>query len=316
MLQQDLLEEVAHSLEKETALQIQYLTPPSMNGKTSVGKVYPIEMQDGAKVFSFVATIQKNLSAQQFYQLLTLKQSHSSEHFLVLLPHISPAMRKKLIEHQIGFIDSLGNAYIHRKGLYINITGKKIPKKKNASKTKSLFTRTQSKVVFALLCQPQLLQLTYRQIAAKSLASLGVVNATVAKLKKQGYVEMKPKRVLVNSGSLLEKWSNDFNQHWRKEYFRKQFMFRSKKNLNNWKDIQFSSTDVLWGGEAAAAILTNDYLKPLQFSLYTSQKFSDLVQKFPIAQNPKGEIAVYTIFWNFLNYLNLNNDKTKTKLIS
>lgn len=298
MLRQDLLEEVAQSLEKETALQIQFPAYSSIKDKKSQEKVYPIKMQDGKQVFSFLFTVKNNISAQQFHQLLALKQKNNTEHFLVFLPYISPTMRKKLIEHQMGFIDSLGNAYIHRQGLYINIKGKTPSKKSKTSKTKSIFTQTQSKVVFVLLCQPKLLQSTYREIAAKTSVSLGAVNATIAKLKKQGYVKMNSKRALINGKSLLEKWSQDFNTHWRKTYFRKQFQFRSREFLNKWKDIHFSNFNIFWGGEPAVAILTNDYLKPQQFTLYSSQKFSDLVQQLPIAQHPKGEIAVYAIFWN------------------
>jgi hypothetical protein len=73
-----------------------------------------------------------------------------------------------------------------------------------------------------------------------------------------------------------------------------------KKTTNNnwWKEINIKMYGALWGGEVAAATLTN-YLKPVKATIYTNEAFGKLVLKNRLRKAEKGDVEIITRFWNF-----------------
>src|SRR6202012_3907897 len=61
--------------------------------------------------------------------------------------------------------------------------------------------------------------------------------------------------------------------------------------------IQDVDAIVLWGGEAAAALLTG-YLYPEKFTLYTNDSWQEVMQDLRLAPADDGDIEVLRMFWN------------------
>ncbi len=63
----------------------------------------------------------------------------------------------------------------------------------------------------------------------------------------------------------------------------------------NWKELELDDQTV-WGGEAAAEILTG-MLKPQVLTLYTTHTKGDIMKKFRLKPDPDGFVQAYKPFW-------------------
>ena len=53
----------------------------------------------------------------------------------------------------------------------------------------------------------------------------------------------------------------------------------------------------VWGGEAAADMLTN-HLRPEKFLIYTKENRMDLIKNYRLMPDKNGEVEVLDMFWN------------------
>jgi hypothetical protein len=64
----------------------------------------------------------------------------------------------------------------------------------------------------------------------------------------------------------------------------------------DWKNINLPE-NTFWGGPAAAELLT-DYLIADQWTVYTDLDFIEIMEKFQLIPDKKGEVEVVKRFWN------------------
>ena len=93
------------------------------------------------------------------------------------------------------FLDTAGNAYLHEPGLHVYITGEKPA----AGETPIVGaqgggTATALRVVFALLCNPKLLNAPYREIVEAANVALGAIGWVFFDLEKRGYIAGRQKK--------------------------------------------------------------------------------------------------------------------------
>ena len=74
------------------------------------------------------------------------------------------------------------------------------------------------------------------------------------------------------------------------------YTFWKKDDFDQWQKLPIEAPDAVWGGEAAADLLTN-YLVPAYLTLYTNKK-NALVTKWKLIPNENGNILFYKKFWN------------------
>lgn len=109
---------------------------------------------------------------------------------VLVTSHVSPPQAEKLRRAGAQFLDTAGNAYLNDPPLYVFVAGRhrhptEPPK---GAKTTRAFTSTWVKAVFALLCKPELVNGTYREIAAVADVALGKVGEVLNDLKRAGYM--------------------------------------------------------------------------------------------------------------------------------
>jgi hypothetical protein len=101
---------------------------------------------------------------------------------LIAAPYITPQAAERCRNMDLFFADAAGNAYVRVPGLHIYVTGKRKPIELHRADEGRAITPAGLKIVFALLCQPQLLNQTYRTIAATARVALGTVGPVIASM--------------------------------------------------------------------------------------------------------------------------------------
>ena len=228
---------------------------------------------------------------------------HHGGRGLLFAPYITPTIAKKCRELDLAFLDIAGNAYLHLPGLHLYITGEK-PEGGIAPTigTKGGGTATALRVVFALLCQPKLLDAPYREIVDVAGVALGAVGWVFFDLKARGYItggQKRHGRRFLEPARLFEEWVTNYPIKLRPKLNPRRFI---ADNPDWWKTARLHNLGAYWGGEVAAARLTQ-YLKPANCTLYikpekTKDALRELVARHRLRADPDGNIEILDAFWN------------------
>lgn len=225
---------------------------------------------------------------------------------ILVTRYVNPQLADLMKEYEIGFIDTAGNAYINKPPVFIFIKGNKVPEEDRLKPATRAFRPTGLQVIFALLCNQGLENMTYREIARKADVALGTVGWVLRELRQMGYlIDMgKRGRRLNDKYNLFIRWINAYPE----ELKPKKLIGRYRaETFYWWKDTELEGYQAYWGGEVAATMLT-EYLKPEKITIYTRQPLGDLMLKHKIRKDPKGNIEVFDVFWKFeyeWNYKNM-----------
>ena len=216
----------------------------------------------------------------------------------IVVAHFVPiALAKKMKGLGIQFMDTAGNTYIDEPPLMIFMCGNRPEKKLVARKEGERLGVGGIRVLFALLCQPQLENATYREIAKAADTALGTVAGVVKDLTQYGFLLDlgRGRRKLTRKNELVEKWTRAYAEKFRHRLLIGRFTaFRT----DFWQDIRIDDRNALWGGEVAANKLTR-YLKPAITTLYTRRPIDKLVLELKLRKDENGPVELREQFWGF-----------------
>lgn len=217
---------------------------------------------------------------------------------ITVLPQVTANMADELRQDGIQFIDAAGNGFINQPPLYLFVKGNKAAKVSLTPATPRAFKQTGLRVLYALLCNPGLENETYRAIAEKTQVALGMVNWVVKDLVELGFLfEVGAGRArqlrLVEKERLLERWVTAYAEQLRP----KLVLGRYRGAEGWWQQAQLDPEQALWGGEVAAAKLT-DYLKPQFVTVYVEKDRAGLIL-LPnrLKKDPEGDVELLARFW-------------------
>ncbi len=217
---------------------------------------------------------------------------------LVIGKYIALEVARELKENGINYLDVAGNCYIKNKDLVIHIVGQKVQRQEKTNQTKA-FQEAGIKIIFNLLSNPDNLQLSYRELAELADVSIGSVSNVMNELEDLNFIlKTKLKRVLKNKPTLLERWVVAYQDVLRPRLVKKQMRFTKIESAKNWQQLQLDQEEgiSLWGGEPAAAILTNQ-LAPEKFSIYTSESWQNMGQDLGLVPDNNGTVEILQLFW-------------------
>ncbi len=223
---------------------------------------------------------------------------------LLFAPYITHTIAQKCRELDVLFLDAAGNAYLRRPGLYVFITGQKPEGGAHAAlNVRGLGTVTALRMVFALLCRPELLNAPYRDIRDATGVALGAVGGVFRDLRKRGHLAggyRKRNRRLLDPDRLFEEWVTNYPIKLRPKLNPRRFR---AQDPGWWKTADVAELNAQWGGEVAAQRLTK-HLKPATVTLYipTGRKrdpMTRLVVQHRLRAEPEGDIDVLEKFWAF-----------------
>jgi hypothetical protein len=243
---------------------------------------------------------------------------------ILVADYVNPNMADKLRELQVQFIDIVGNVYINKPPVYVFVKGKRQQDTGPTNKkegTGRAFAATALKVIYAFLCNPDLINAPYRKIADTADVALGTVGWVLYDLKAAGFVidrGGKHGRRLVHYRQLLNRWVEFYPVKLRPKLWVGEFI---AEDPYWWKDIDIQQYQAYWGGEVAAAKYT-DYLKPEVVTIYLPQKAGNkllavgkLRKVVEWTGDCPGNVIIYRPFWpEQHDNTGLNNDK-KTGIV-
>lgn len=240
---------------------------------------------------------------------------------MLVADYVNAKMADRLREQEVQFIDTVGNAYINRPPIYVNVKGNRkkdegpIIKKEGAGRA---FSTTGLKVLYAFLCNPELINAPYREIADVADVAHGTVGWVLNDLKALRFVvgrgHKRDDRRLVHRRKLLDRWVEAYPEKLRPKQRVGEFI---TTDHYWWQDKDIWQYQAYWGGEIAAAEYTNGYLKPEVVTLYlpkeTENKFlaeEKLRKAVEWTADGPNTIKIYRPFWrereNIENYCNKN----------
>jgi len=250
---------------------------------------------------------------------------------MIVTDYANPNIADKLREMDIPFIDAAGNAYLKEPGFYIYIKGNKpggyrktgaveagetiqaiiaptlqiepkfFPPHLPAGETRNYaFQPAGLKVVFVFLCERNLVNAPYREIAKTADVALGTVGWVIGNLKTKGYLvetrgeKKRRRRRLVDRKKLLDKWVEEYNAKLRPALIIGRY---TAPQDYWWRNTDIRNYGALWGGEVAAARLTG-YLKPETATIYAKEMPNQLMRDTKMRNDPNGNVEIMRQFWD------------------
>lgn len=215
---------------------------------------------------------------------------------LLITEYVNPNLMETMEVNGINFIDATGNALIKVPPLFIKFKGNKLDEKNKIRIPKRTFNAAALQVVFTLLCNPGLENRTIRIIEKNTGVATGTVYNTIQELIEQGYIiERNFQRYkLINKKDLLERWVTYYPEKLKPKYFIDRYNIMEDQ-INN---LELGKYDALWGGEEAAARLTN-YLRPFLFTIYIGERQGEFILKNRLVKDTKGNLILMKKFWHF-----------------
>lgn len=215
--------------------------------------------------------------------------------FVLATRYIPPEIAERLRVAGIQFIDTVGNAFIHEPPVLIWVKGNKPDKPDITPQAGRLFKGVGLRVVYALLCHPELIERPYRDLAETTGVALGTVKNALAELTEKRFVLNMGKqgKKLLNRKELFERWTAAYPEALKP----KLLLGRFRGERYWWKEVQLDAAVAQWGGEVAAAKLTG-YLKPGTVTMYTDKKqLPELVINNRLKKDHKGDVEILERFW-------------------
>lgn len=226
---------------------------------------------------------------------------------LLVTPRITKQSAAKCRELNVQFIDANGNAFLHAPGSYVFVQGLQSKEQDDLPDTRKNGSRsgtaTGLRVIFALLCQPELINDSYREIAKVAGVAYGNMGWIFDDLNTRGFTtgdKNKTNYRILERKRLVDEWVTNYPIKLRQKLNPKRF---HATDPNWWKNVDITKYGAQWGGEIAADKLTNN-LRPSTATVYIRpenrhQNITKLVTENKLRGAPDGEIEILETFWNF-----------------
>lgn len=241
----------------------------------------------------FNIEIKTELRNHQLPRILDYKRRHQP--FMVVAGRLFPKMREQLKQNNIPYLEANGNIYLKDPKHWVIIEINE-PIEIEREVQNRAFTKTGLAVVFEFLLNPQLINRTYREIAAQANTAIGNVANIINGLKQDRFiVQVNNKLKITNTKRLIDKWAEAYEKNLKPLLKIDTYKFLDPKFQPQWKDLKLKP-GTKWGGEPAAEILT-DYLRPEILTLYTAEPIPELMKNYRLVPAPAGKIEIYKTFW-------------------
>jgi hypothetical protein len=297
-----LLEDALAAFTKTTGLQTHLVArEPLTQAKHHPDAVVELEERD--RRFTFLVEI-KNVDRAAALGAVKEQIAPDDGKGLLVAPYLTPELANHCRKIKLPFIDTAGNAYLLAPGLFIFVKGERRPEQLTMMGTGGGGTATALRMVFALLCHPDLLNAPYREIVNAAGIALGAVGWVFRDLEGRGHIaggKRKRNRRLLDPKRLFEEWVTNYPIKLRPKLNPRRFR---APNTEWWKGAQLPK-GAYWGGEVAADRLTN-YLKPATFTVYMGtdpeqvrENIAALIGPHRLRADPTGDVEILDKFWNF-----------------
>jgi len=252
-----------------------------------------VEIETDRRKYRFRAEVK---TVDRFETPAIVRARDIRDPLLLVAPYITREVAEWCRKLHLPFIDTAGNAYLERRGLFVYVVGQARPSELYPNRFRAL-NAAGLKLTFALLCRPELLNQNYRKIANDAGVALGTVSSDMKDLESRGFFNLAThpsKRRLLAPERMLEEWVTHYPVSLRPKLNRGRFRADPKRL----QQIDLILQDSYWGGEPAADKLTR-YLKPELFTIYTGEPIAKLVATGRMRAEENGNVEILEKFWKF-----------------
>lgn len=244
----------------------------------------------------YAATIKKHLTSAMLGAVASQIRRTRPRGILVT-HHVTPPQADKLKRLNVPFFDSAGNALLDNASFFIFVSGRRAESEKPKEKPSRAFQPSGLRTLFALLSKPGLELEGYRDIATAAKVSRGTVGWVMSDLEKDRYlIDQGAKgRRLIKKADLVKRWVEAYPQQLRPKLLIARYY---SKNPEWWKQAHLERSGAYWGGEVAAAKLTQ-HLRPELKTIYASTTLPEIQAKFALRKDPNGDVEILKKFWAF-----------------
>lgn len=226
---------------------------------------------------------------------------------LLVALRITTETAEKCRELDLQFIDTAGNAYLRGPGLYVLVKGQRPIEGEDflliGQEGRRAGTATHLRVIFALLCKPELLNAPYRDIVQVAGVALGTIGWVFHDLTDRGFTtggKRKGARLMLERKKLIEEWITTYPIKLRPKLEPRRF---KAPKADWWKEVDITKHGAQWGAEIAAEKLTG-YLRPNTVTIYLHKKkgqhnLTRLIAENRLRPDAEGDIEILDAFWDF-----------------
>lgn len=297
----EIIEHALNAFQRTTGLQ-GYLTQAGQVSDQRLEGVIEILIKD-TESLRFAVQV-KHVDRFQVLNTLKIQEKKSLYPCVLIAPYISQEMAEYCRDLEISFMDEAGNAYLTAPGLFIYVTGKGRPPEVKTSRLFRSLNPAGLRIIFALLQHPELADAPYRVIAHAAGVALGTVGEVLTDLEQRGYMtsgDVKPRRLLF-AERLQEEWVIHYPIKLRPKLYPMRHPPRfSAPDLQWWQNLDVRKYHGWWGGEVAAAKLT-DYLIPASQTVYLPKAPLPFLSLFifenHLRPDKDGAIEILEVFWD------------------
>lgn len=261
-----------------------------------------IEINVAGKKYRVVVELKAHVDRLATVGHVKAQLAELGKHGLLFAPYITTTIAQECRRVDLPFLDTAGNAYLHLPGLHVYVAGEKPrPTDRPAGVTKGAGTAAALRVIFVLLCKPDLLNAPYRDIVGAAGVALGAIGWIFFDLQQRGYIagnQRKRNRRFLEPARLFDEWVTNYPIKLRPKLNPQTFR---ADDPEWWRRAELAKLEAYWGGEVAANHLT-DYLKPQKQLIYIDPKhrkaaLAKLVPQHRLRADPAGNIEVLDKFW-------------------
>jgi hypothetical protein len=256
---------------------------------------YLLQIDINEKKLLFAADVKANITEAHVGLIVHVRKNEVRNPYLLVAGYINERMADRLRQAGIQFIDAAGNAYINTLPVYIFVKGNRMPDMVKPPQIGRAFKPTGLLVLYAFFCNPGLENKPYREIAAAANVALGTVGWIMRELKELGYLLDMGKKgfKLTRKKELLQRWVTEYPEKLRP----KLLLGRFKDMENNLQQTDLNPYNAQWGGEIAAAKLTQ-YLKPQNIIIYmVPDQLNQFLAENRLRKDQEGDIEILERFW-------------------
>lgn len=251
----------------------------------------------------FVCIVEPNLTLGMMVDKIPddYRQPDKDVRYLYVTINATPKMLEVAKLPDINILDCAGNCNIQYQLKNGNIVlmlankGEK-PVEDTTAKAYPIFWEKGLKVIFYLLLDKRNVGRPYREIMDATGVAIGTVKNIIDGMIYQQFVRVENnKRFLTNTDRLMMLWATNYGQNLKPKLLQTRFAFRNEENRRNWENLILPD-GMVWGGETAAA-LTEGFITPGEFTIYTDAPAATLMKTGAVIPDTDGEITVYQKFW-------------------
>lgn len=302
----DLIRGAIHAAGKRTSINLSSIDPPSAtrHGASNHARI-TLDVNGVAQQYD----VETRLRIKTRAELETIGQwgRMSVIPTLLVAPHLTPALAEECVKRGLQFIDLAGNMHLRAPGQYMLVigrgSGEAVKRLKHATgQTVTSASASALRMIFALLCEPSLLNRSYREIASAAGIALGTVGPVLEDLRERRLLTGKDERHgrrFLDPETLRDEWVTNYPLRLLSKLNAQRF---TAQDSSWWENAEIPAGQAWWGAEIAASRLTRQ-LRPITQTLYVEPDARQdvtlaLAKRHRLRADPSGPIEILDAFWN------------------